>query len=123
MAVVAHNEKEVDLLARLIRAEAEGDGELGMLMVGNTGVNRVISDCLDFTSIRNINDVVFQSPGGCEAKQKGCFNHRAREVGQRLARRIVDAARCHPSPDSPYFCLLQRHCPAQWYTQSDFEHS
>ena len=36
MAIVAHTEKDVDLLARLMRAEAEGDGQLGMLMAGNT---------------------------------------------------------------------------------------
>ena len=36
------------MLARLMRAEAEGEGELGMLMVGNVGVNRVRGDCMDF---------------------------------------------------------------------------
>lgn len=45
MAVVQHTEEDVKLLARLMRAEAEGDSELGMLIVGNTGVNRVQSDC------------------------------------------------------------------------------
>ena len=52
MAVIAHNEKEVELLARLIRAEAEADGNLAMLMVANVGVNRVLADCLDFRNIR-----------------------------------------------------------------------
>jgi len=45
---VTSTPRELDLLARLMRAEAEGDGDLGMLMVGNVGVNRVIGDCLDF---------------------------------------------------------------------------
>ena len=117
MAVVAHNEKEVDLLARLIRAEAEGEGELGMLMVGNTGVNRVISDCLDFTSIRSINDMVFQSPGGFEATQKGYFYQRAREVDKRLARRIIDGERFHPATNSLWFFEPEGNCPAQWYDQ------
>jgi len=117
VAVVAHNEKEVDLLARLIRAEAEGDGELGMLMVGNTGVNRVISDCLDFTSIRNINDMVFQSPGGFEATQKGYFYQRARAVDKRLARRIIDGERFHPATNSLWFFEPEGSCPAQWYNQ------
>lgn len=35
MAVVAHTEEDVMLLARLMRAEAEGDGKLSMLLVGN----------------------------------------------------------------------------------------
>ena len=42
MAIVAYNTKELDLLARIMRAEATGEGNLGMLMVGNVGINRVI---------------------------------------------------------------------------------
>lgn len=37
MALIARNEAGVDLLARLMRAEAEADDNLGMLMAGNTG--------------------------------------------------------------------------------------
>lgn len=48
MAVVNATEADVKLLARLIRAEAEGDGKLGMLMVGNVGVNRTRSAMLRF---------------------------------------------------------------------------
>lgn len=46
--VVKYTEKEMELLARLMRAEAVGEGDLGMLMVGNVGVNRVLADCLTF---------------------------------------------------------------------------
>ncbi len=59
MAVVAHNEAEVSLLARLMRAEAESEGKLGMLMVGNVGVNRVLANCLDFVNIRTISQMVY----------------------------------------------------------------
>ena len=38
---IAYNDKEVDLLARLIRSEALGEGQEGMLLVGNVAVNRV----------------------------------------------------------------------------------
>ncbi|GAA3318524.1 hypothetical protein GCM10020331_021680 [Ectobacillus funiculus] len=48
MGVIPYTEEHVKLLARLMRAEAEGEGKQGMLMVGNVGVNRVLSDCLDF---------------------------------------------------------------------------
>ena len=48
MGVIAYNEEDVKLLARLMRAEAEGEGQQGMLMVGNVGVNRVRGNCLDF---------------------------------------------------------------------------
>lgn len=117
MAVVAHTEKDVDLLARLMRAEAEGDGQLGMLMAGNTGINRVIADCLDFVDIRNINDMVFQSPGGFEATQKGYFYQRAREVDKRLARRIIQGERQHPASNTLWFFMPVGDCPAQWYGQ------
>ena len=48
MAVIKYNESELKLLARLMRAEAEGEGELGMLLVGNVAVNRVRARCLDY---------------------------------------------------------------------------
>lgn len=73
MGVIAHNEEDVKLLARLMRAEAEGEGQQGMLMVGNVGVNRVRGNCLDFKNIRNLRQMVYQNPGGFEATQKDIF--------------------------------------------------
>lgn len=69
MAVIPYTEEDVKLLARLMRAEAEGEGNLGMLMVGNVGVNRVRADCLDFKEIPSIRKMVYQRPGGFEAHQ------------------------------------------------------
>lgn len=117
MAVIAHNEAEVDLLARLMRAEAEGDGDLGMLMVGNTGVNRVLADCLDFTDIRTITNMVFQSPGGFEATQNSYFYQRARESDKRLARRVIQGEMQHPASNSLWFFMPEGACPDQWYGQ------
>lgn len=37
MAVVKTNEADIALLARLLRAEAEGEGIQGMLLVRNVG--------------------------------------------------------------------------------------
>ena len=51
MAVVKHTNAEIKLLARLMRAEAESEGDMAMLMVGNVGVNRVRANCLDFRNI------------------------------------------------------------------------
>ncbi|MGD7042906.1 cell wall hydrolase [Jeotgalibacillus proteolyticus] len=117
MAVIAHTEKDVDLLARLMRAEAEGDGELGMLMVGNVGVNRARVNCMDFTDIRTIEQMVFQSPGGFEATQKGYFYQRAREKDRQLARRVLRGERFHPATNSLWFFRPDGDCPAQWYGQ------
>ena len=47
MSIIQHTTKDRDMLARLMRAEAVGEGDLGMLMVGNVVVNRGIANCLD----------------------------------------------------------------------------
>lgn len=117
MAVVQATDKDVELLARLMRAEAEGEGQLGMLMVGNTGINRVLADCLDFTNIRNIRNMVFQSPGGFEATQKGYFYQRARDQDIELARRVIQGQRFHPATNSLWFFEPPENCPAQWFGQ------
>lgn len=117
MAVIRANSNDVDLLARLMRAEAEGEGELGMLLAGNVMVNRVRADCLDFTDINNIERMVYQSPGGFEAIQKGYFYQRARDRDRRLARRVINGERFHPAEFSLWFFKPEGACPAQWWGQ------
>jgi N-acetylmuramoyl-L-alanine amidase len=117
MAVIKTNSEETRLLARLMRAEAEGEGELGMLMVGNVGVNRVRGDCLDFKNIRSLKQMVFQSPGGFEATQKGYFYQRARDKELRLARQVINGERYHPASNSLWFFRPEGPCPDQWYNQ------
>lgn len=117
MAVLRTNAEQTKLLARLMRAEAEGDGELAMLMVGNVGVNRVISDCLDFENIDNLKQMVFQSPGGFEATVKGYFYQRAREKDIRLAKQVIQGKKYHPASYALWFFKPEGDCPAQWYNQ------
>ncbi|MBB4823107.1 N-acetylmuramoyl-L-alanine amidase [Sporosarcina luteola] len=119
MAVIKATDREVDLLARLMRAEAEGEGDLGMLMVGNVGVNRVRGNCLDFEDIRTLQQMVFQKPGGFEATTKGYFYQRAREQDRRLARRVINGERFHPATRSLWFFMPSGDCPAQWYNQQN----
>lgn len=118
VAVIAHNEKEVKLLARLMRAEAESEGKLGMLMVGNVGVNRVRANCLDFVNIRTISQMVFQHPGGFEATLYGYFYQAAREVDIRLARSCINGERHHPATRALWFYnSFGESCRAQWFGQ------
>ena len=49
--IVSYTTKDVELLARIMRAEALAEGDLGMLMVGNVVVNRVLANCLTFKNI------------------------------------------------------------------------
>jgi N-acetylmuramoyl-L-alanine amidase len=117
MAVIRANSRDVDMLARLIRAEAEAEGDLGMLMVGNVGVNRILSNCLDFRGIRTMRQMVFQSPGGFEAVQKPYFYQRARDKERRLARRTINGERQHPASNSLWFFRPVGNCPPQWFNQ------
>ncbi|WP_435925558.1 cell wall hydrolase [Paenibacillus sp. DYY-L-2] len=119
MAVIKTNSEDVKLLARLMRAEAEGEGEQGMLMVGNVGVNRILGGCLDFKNIRNMNDMVFQSPGGFEATQKGYFYQRARDRDIRLATRVINGERIWPASNALWFFKPAGECPATWYDQQN----
>lgn len=100
-----------------MRAEAEGEGELGMLMVGNVGVNRVLADCLDFKDIRSIQRMVYQQPGGFEAVQKSYFYQRARDKEVRLARRAIGGEKTHPAEYALWFFRPTGDCPATWYNQ------
>ncbi|MCA1033336.1 cell wall hydrolase [Bacillus infantis] len=117
MAVIPYTEEEVKLLARLMRAEAEGEGNLGMLMVGNVGVNRVRADCLDFKEIPSIRKMVYQRPGGFEATIKGYFYQRPRQNELDLARKVIKGQRHNPASNSLWFFRPTGDCPAQWYNQ------
>ncbi|MFD1851906.1 cell wall hydrolase [Oceanobacillus bengalensis] len=121
MARVAYNSADVDLMARLMRAEAEGEGVQGMLYVGNVIVNRAVADCSDFTEVRTINDVIYQIQGGnysFEAVQKGnVFYQRSRESERRLARQNLDFWREHPAKFALWYFNPYAPCPPTWYGQ------
>ncbi len=118
---VKYTDSDIALMARMMRAEAEGEGKLGMLMVGNVIVNRAVADCLDFVDVRTIPDVIYQVQGGnysFEAVQKGnVFYNRARSVEKRLAKQNLDYWREHPSKYSLWYFNPYGPCPPTWYDQ------
>ena len=116
MAVVKARESDVDLLARLLRAEAEGEGEQGMLMVGNVGINRIIGNCSDFKNIRTIPEMIYQEHA-FEAVQHGYFYQKVRDREKRLARRSVNGERLWPSKFSLWYFRPVGDCPPTWYNQ------
>lgn len=118
MAVIAHNEKEVELLARLMRAEAESEGNLAMLMVGNVGVNRVRANCLDFRDIKSVKQMVYQRPGGFESTLYSYFYQAARPNDIKLARRVLKGETFSPATNSLWFYnAAEDDCKAQWWGQ------
>lgn len=118
---VKYRDSDVDLIARMMRAEAVGEGKQGMLYVGNVIVNRAVVDCLDFNNVRTIRDVIFQIQGGnysFEAVQKGnLFYQGAREVERRLARQTLKYWREHPAKYALWYFNPYGPCPPTWYNQ------
>ena len=116
MAVVNATEAHVDLLARLLRAEAEGEGNIGMLLVGNVGINRIRADCSDFKGLRTIPQMIYQEHA-FEAVQHGYFYQRARENEKRLARQVIKGHRRWPAKFSLWYFRPPGACPSEWYNQ------
>ena len=121
MPRVKYRDSDIDLVASMMRAEDEGEGEQGMLYVGNVIVNRVIADCPDFADLRTIEDVIYQVQGGnysFEAVQKGnLFYERARPTEKRLAKQVLDYWRDHPAKYALWYFNPYGPCPDSWYGQ------
>ena len=122
MPRVKYRDADIDLIARMMRAEAEGEGQQGMLYVGNVIVNRAVADCLDFGDVRTIEQVIYQVQGGnysFEAVQKGnLFYERARPVEKRLAKQTLDCWRDHPAKYALWYFNPSGECPPTWYGQT-----
>ncbi|PWK16561.1 cell wall hydrolase [Tumebacillus permanentifrigoris] len=109
MAVVRRSAPEVRLLARMMRAEAEGELEQGMLMVGNVGINRVRNNCSDFKNIRSIKQMIYQPtfPGSryyaFEAVGKPTFYQKVRNRDIRLAEQAIDGRRLWPATTALWY--------------------
>lgn len=118
MSVVRHNNEEVKLLARLMRAEAEGEGKQGMLLVGNVGVNRVRARCLDFVNITSITEMVYQRPGGFESTLFSYFYQPARSADIKLAKRCINGETFSPATRALWFYAAgDDDCSSQWWGQ------
>lgn len=121
MARVKYTASDIDLMARMMRAEAEGEGRLGMLMVGNVIVNRLKANCGDFEGLRSIRQVIFQVQGGnysFEAVQKGnVFYNPARAAEKKLAKQNLEFWREHPSKFALWYFNPYAPCPPSWYDQ------
>ena len=117
--IVKYTTKEKELLARLMRAEAVGEGDLGMLMVGNVGINRVIADCLTFKDIRTISEMVFQSPGGFSGTSSSLFYGNPTAKESELADRVIRGEYYYPATNALWFYAPSGNnsCVPLWYNQ------
>ncbi len=95
--------KEKELLARLLYAEAGGEGNTGMLLVGNVCINRVVANCLEFKKITSITQMIYQRPGGFEGTRSPLFNAKPSTLRLELARRAIVFWRGYPATNSLFF--------------------
>ena len=118
--LIKYSNKELDLCARLMRAEALAEGDLAMVMVGNVIVNRAIANCLDFKNIRTITDVVYQKPGGFVGTNSSLFNSGSATTKEKeLAKRVLKGEYYHPATNALWFYAPKKNeeCKATWFNQ------
>lgn len=117
--IVPYTTKELDLTARLMRAEAVGEGQLGMLMVGNVIVNRALADCLTFRNITSITQAIYQNPGGFAGVNSNLFYSSATTLEKELARRVLRGEYYYPATNSLWFYSPSgsSSCVSYWYNQ------
>lgn len=117
--LINYTNKELDLCARLMRAEALAEGDLGMLMVGNVIVNRAIANCLDFKNIRSITDVIYQNPGGFTGIKSPLFTSSATNKEKSLAERVLRGEYYYPATNALWFYAPKKgeECKELWFDQ------
>ena len=117
--LINYSTKELDLCARIMRAEAIAEGDLGMLMVGNVVVNRAIADCLDFTNVRTITDVIYQK-NQFSGTKSSLFQSSSTTKEKELAKRVLKGEYYHPATNSLYFYApkTKENCKNTWFGQS-----
>ena len=113
-----YTDRELDLLARIMRAEALDQGNLGMLMVGNVVANRVLADCLTFKNVNSLYDVIYQ-PNQFVGTTSSLFNAQATTLEKELAKRIVRGEYYHPATNALWFYSPSNNqsCKQTWYNQ------
>ena len=119
--ILKHTSQERDLMARLMRAEAVGEGDLGLLMVGNVIVNRALANCLTFKNIRTITDVVYQNPGGFAGINSPLFFSNPTTKERDLADRNLRGEYYYPATNALWFYAPKENepCIGIWYDQKN----
>ena len=102
-----------------MRAEAVGEGNLGMLMVGNVILNRALASCLTFKDIRTISDVVYQNPGGFSGTNSSLFFSNPTTKERELADRILNGEYYYPATNALWFYAPSGNdaCKSTWWDQ------
>ncbi len=100
--LVNYTTSERDILARLMRAEAVGEGEKGMLMVGNVVINRVLANCKTFRNINTISQAIYQT-NQFAAVNSSLFQSTATTKEKYLANRVIKGEYFWPASNALWF--------------------
>ena len=113
---IVYNDNDVNLLAKIMKAEALGEGDQGMLLVGNVIVNRVVANCDVFRDTRNIYEVVYQKYAFAGVGQP-LFNAPANAKEKELALKNINGYRSEPATNALWFKNPGRgqSCPDNFY--------
>lgn len=116
--IINYTTKELDLLARIMRAEALSEGDLGMLMVGNVVVNRALADCLTFKNINSVTEAIYQK-NQFSGTESSLFYGAATTAEKNLANRILRGEYYHPATNALWFYAPTSNtdCKTTWYNQ------
>lgn len=116
--IINYTDRDLDLLARIMRSEALGEGDLGMLMVGNVVANRVLADCLTFKNVNSISDAIYQ-PNQFTGTDSSLFNAQSTAYEKQLATRILRGEYYYPATNSLWFYAPSGNsaCKSTWYGQ------
>lgn len=117
--LINYTTKELDLMARLMRAEAVGDGNLAMLMVGNVIVNRALATCDVFKNRTSLYNVIYQNPGGFSGVNSSLFQSSSTTNEKNLAKRCLKGEYFHPATHALWFYNPGNNasCASTWYNQ------
>ena len=102
MSRIPFNSKDVSLLARIMRAEALGEGVFGMKLVGNVVVNRVIATCGPFKKASSIEKAIYQK-GQFEGVGTRLFNQTPTSHEKKLAKNCLDYYTKWPAKGALFF--------------------
>ena len=116
--IINYTTKELDLLARIMRAEALAEGNLGMLMVGNVVVNRVLANCLTFKNVTTLYDAIYQK-NQFVGTNSSLFNSTSTTLEKNLAKRVLNGEYYYPATNALWFYAPKKgtNCGSTWYDQ------
>ena len=113
-----YTDKDLDLLGRVMRAEAVGEGREGMLKVGNVVINRLKVNCHVFTDLRTIYDVLYQE-NAFAGVDSPLFVSRATAKEKELARKAFRGHKLWPATNALWFYAPRygEECRPTWFDQ------